>query len=356
MRARADLPYLPSAGYNSGQRGNAGQAVRLGGATAVGIEAVGDRPLDVSVVVVSYNTAALLRQCLRSILADPGPSREVLVVDNASTDGSPQMVADEFPDVRLITNAGNVGFSRANNQALERSSGRYACLLNSDAELRPGCLAAMVAYLDAHPRVGVLGPRLVYADGTPQPSRRRFPTLATAFVESTILQRWWPGADVLRRYYLSDVPDDRPQEVDWVTGACLMVRREAMAQVGLLDERFFMYSEELDWCRRIKAAGWRVAYTPDAVVVHHESRSAEQNLARRSILFHDSKCRYFAKYHGPLWGGILRLFIFLTFVYQYVEEGLKYVLGHRRPLRRQRLAMIREVLGWQARRLVGLRT
>ena len=331
-------------------------AAVTGNEALAGIERVGNQPFDVSIVVVSYNTASLLRQCLRSVRADRGPSREVYVVDNASADGSPQMVAEEFPEVVLLANRENVGFTRANNQALARISGRHACLLNSDAELRPGALAAMVSYLDEHPGVAVVGPRLVYPDGTPQSSRRRFPTVATALVESTVLQRWCPRAGVLRRYYVQDVPDDRAQEVDWVTGACLMVRREAITDVGLLDERFFMYSEELDWCRRMKTAGWRVAYTPEAVVVHHESRSADQNLARRNILFHDSKCRYFAKHHGPVWGALLRLFIFLTFVYQYLEEGLKYVLGHRRPLRRRRLAMLREVLGWQARRLVRMRT
>ena len=315
----------------------------------------GDPSLDLSIVVVSYNTATLLLRCLAAIEADHGPSREVYVVDNASSDGSPGRVAAEFPGVRLIENSANVGFSRANNQALRLSAGRHCCLLNSDAEPRPGALGALVAYLDAHPSVGLVGPRLINSDGTTQSSRRRFPTRATAFVESFVLQPWFQGSRLLRLYYLSDVPDDRDQEVDWVTGACMVVRREAMEQSGLLDEQFFMYSEELDWCFRIKAAGWRVAYTPAAVVVHHESKSAEQNLAQRNILFNDSKCRYFGKRYGPAWAAALRVFILSTFVCQCAVEAAKWLLGHRRSLRRQRLAMLREVLRWQARRLLGTR-
>ena len=312
------------------------------------VQATPTRPasglVDVSIVVVSYNTAALLRTCLRSIRADVGPSREVFVVDNASTDGSAEVVRTEFPDVRLIGNATNVGFTRANNQALRLARGRYLLLLNPDAELRPGSLAALVDYLDANPGVGVVGPRLYYPDGALQSSRRRFPTLATGFVESTVLQRWLPRLDLLARYYCDDLPSDRVCEVDWVVGACMLVRSEAAAQVGYLDERFFMYSEELDWCRRLKSAGWGVAYTPDAEVVHHESRSAEQNLARRDILFNESKVRYFAKHYGRFWGGALRCHIFLTFVAQVVEEAAKWLLGHKRELRRRRLTKLGEVL------------
>lgn len=311
---------------------------------------------DVSIVVVSYNTVALLRQCLQAALpanrTPASPTREILVVDNASTDGSAAMVLAEFPTVQLIANERNVGFTRANNQALAVADGRYLCLINPDAELRPGALDALVAYLDTHPTTGVVGPRLLYPDGSPQPSRRRFPSLATGFVESTVLQRWPANSRLLRRYYVADRPDDQTQEVDWLTGACFIVRRAAAEQVGYFDERFFMYSEELDWCRRIRAAGWRVVYLPEAVVIHHESRSAEQNLARRNILFNDSKCRYFAKYHGSFWGEALRAFIFATFLYQFAEEGVKLLLGHKRDLRRRRLAMIGQVLAWQTRRLI----
>jgi N-acetylglucosaminyl-diphospho-decaprenol L-rhamnosyltransferase len=312
-----------------------------------------DPALAVSVVVVSYNTAALLRNCLESIGQADDVSREVFVVDNASTDGSAALVANEFPAVRLVPNATNVGFTRANNQALRQARGRYLLLLNPDAELRPGALATLVAYLDSHPNVGVVGPRLYYPDGAVQSSRRRFPTLATGFVESTVLQSWMPRAGVLCRYYCEDLPDDRSHEVDWLIGACLLVRREAVAPIGLFDERFFMYSEETDWCRRIKLAGWSVVYNPEAVVIHHESRSAGQNPARRDIMFSDSKVEYYAKHFGAGWGRLLRLHLFGSFAWRYAEEGLKYLVGHKRTLRRKRLRELGEVLGAQARALVG---
>jgi N-acetylglucosaminyl-diphospho-decaprenol L-rhamnosyltransferase len=309
--------------------------------------------IDVSIVVVSYNTAALLRQCLDSIRANSGPRREVFVVDNASTDESAALVGAEFPEIRLIANTSNVGFTRANNQALRLARGRHLLLLNPDAELRPGALAALVAYLDANLDVGVVGPRLYYPDGKIQSSRRRFPTLATGFVESTILQRWFPRLALLCRFYCDDLPTDRVCDVDWVVGACMLVRGDVAARVGLLDERFFMYSEELDWCRRIRTAGWRVAYTPDAEVVHHESRSAEQNLSRRDILFNESKVKYFAKHFGGFWGALLNCHIFLMFAALYAEEGAKWLLGHKRDLRRGRLARLGEVLRAQARGMLG---
>jgi len=265
------------------------------------------------------------------------------------------MVAAEFPAVRLIQSE-NVGFARANNQALRLARGEFALLLNPDAELAPGSLETMVAFARESWEVGVVGPRLVFGDGQPQPSRRRFPTPATLFVESTVLQQLFPRAGLLRGFYVADIPDDTMQDVDWLVGACLLVRRAAIAQVGLLDERFFMYSEETDWCLRMRRAGWRVVYLPAARVTHHEARSSEQNLARRNIAFNESKCLYAAKHFGPALALVLRVFILATFVYQYCEESAKLVVGHKRDLRRGRLAMLRQVISWQARHLVEVRT
>lgn len=302
-------------------------------------------------VVVSWNVEALLRIGLRSVcdeLAEKEStsalSAQIFVVDNASHDGTVDMVTREFPQVSLIANQSNVGFTRGNNQALRLAKGRYLCLLNPDCEVLPGALRAMIDYLDAHPTVGAVGPRLIFPDGSPQSSRRRFPTLRTAFVESTILQRWFGNSRVVRDYHCADRADDLAQEVDWLVGACLMIRREALEQVGLLDEGYFMYSEELDWCYRARQAGWKIVYLPEATVVHHEGKSSEQNLASRDIHFHDSKCRFFSKHHGPAQGMLLRVFIFLTFLYQIVEESLKFVLvAGNREMRRHRLAALAQV-------------
>lgn len=309
--------------------------------------------IDLSVLIVSWNVAPLLRRCLASIVASPGVSVhaaegalriELIVVDNASRDESLAMLAHEFPWARVIRNPVNVGFTRANNQALARARGRYVLFLNPDAEVMGDALQTMVHYMDAHPDVGALGPQLRYPDGRVQPSRRRFPTLATAFLESTLLHQWWPNNPVARRYHLADQPDDREQEVDWLVGACLLVRREAIEQVGGFDERYFMYSEELDWCRRARAAGWRIVYLPTAQVIHHEGKSSEQAMAARHIHFNTSKVLYFQKYYGRFAAELVRLFLLATYLYQWGEEAAKWLVGHKRPLRQERMAAYAAVL------------
>jgi len=314
-------------------------------------------PPDLSIVVVNWNTRDHLERCLRSIerssSTTSSPAVEVIVVDNASSDGSQAMVRASFPSVHLIANATNLGFTAANNQGLRHARGRYLMLLNPDTEVLDDALAAMVRYLDDHPDVGVVGPRLLNPDGTAQSSRRRFPTLATTFIESTVLQRYLPNHPLLRRYYVLDRSDDETQEVDWLVGACLAVRREAVEEVGLLDEGFFMYSEELDWCRRIVGAGWKIVYLPTARVVHWGGASSERDVLHRHIYFQDSKCRYVARYHGVWASRALRLFLFGTYMFQLLEEGAKWLLGHKRPLRASRLGVLSGYLRWQMRRWLG---
>ena len=297
--------------------------------------------IELSVSVISYRTPVLLKQCLEALEAErTSVDMDVTVVDNASGDGSADMVADQFPWARIIRNRRNVGFGAAHNQALRRATGRYWLVLNSDAAPRPGALRVLVDFLEANPRVAVAGPRLRYPDGTVQPSRRRFPTVATLFVESTQIQRFIPRNPVLQRYYLADRSDDEPQDVDWLVGACLCVRASAAAEVGLFDESFFMYSEELDWSRRFRAAGWRVAYVPSAEVVHLEGGSSRLDLVARDRMFQASKLRYAAKWHGRWVAHALRAYLVLEYVARGMEEGLKLALGSRVPERRARLRVI----------------
>ncbi len=304
--------------------------------------------MDLSVIIVSWNVADFLRRCLESLREEAARlgtlSLETIVVDNASSDGTQEMMRASFPEVRLIANQDNRGFTGANNQGIAASGGRYLLLLNPDCELMPGALRAMADQMDSDSRVGVTGPQLLNTDGSHQSSRRRFPTLLTALIESTVLQGYFPHARVLRRYYCEDLPDDETREVDWVVGACFMIRRQAIEEVGTLDEGFFMYSEEMDWCFRIKQAGWKVVYLPVARVVHHYARSSSQDLPHQHIRFQTSKCRYFAKHHGGFQAGLLRSFLWLTYLFQLGREGAKYVLGHKRALRRQRLGLILQVL------------
>jgi N-acetylglucosaminyl-diphospho-decaprenol L-rhamnosyltransferase len=308
---------------------------------------------NLSIVIVSWNVKALLERCLSSLAECSkrnGLWCEIIVVDNASTDGSPEMVQQRFPEVKLIASESNVGFAGANNVGVGHSSGRYILLLNPDTEVIGDALTTMTTYMDSHPDVGALGPKLLFPDGRVQPSRRRFPTLGTAFLESTVLQQWFPRNRVLSDYYILDRSDDEEQDVDWVVGACLLMRRQAWEQVGPLDERLFMYSEELDWCRRLKAAGWRVMYIPSATVVHYEGKSSSQVVPARHTYFQSSKVFYFRKHHGVLAGEALRLFLLATYVYQLCLEATKWLLGHKRPLRRERIAAYLRVLR------TGLRT
>jgi N-acetylglucosaminyl-diphospho-decaprenol L-rhamnosyltransferase len=296
---------------------------------------------DLSISVASYRTPAVLQQCLAALEGERSDLEiEVTVVDNASGDGSADMVATRFPWVRLVRNARNVGFGAAHNQALQLAHGRYLLVLNSDASPRPAALRVLVDYLDAHPGLAVAGPKLLHADGSVQPSRRRFPTLATLFLESTQLQRFSPNNAVLRRYYVADRSDDVSQEVDWLVGACLCIRAQGVEQVGLFDERFFMYSEELDLCRRFRAAGWQVAYVPGAEVVHLEGASTRQDLGARDRQFQASKLEYAEKWHGTAVARALRAYLVLEYIARAGEEGLKLALGSRVDERRARLRVI----------------
>ena len=303
---------------------------------------------DVSIVIVSYNVASLLEGCLRSIFDRPadGLTVELIVVDNASADHSPAFVQQHFPQVRLIANNENYGFPAACNQGWKIATGRYIFFFNPDALLAPDALSRLVGFMEQHPEIGISGPLLRYGDGSLQSSRRRFPTLPLALVESTILQRYPPfkNLPMFKRFYFEDVPPDQAHPVDWLVGAALLIRREVLTQTAGFDERFFMYSEEIDLCQRAKRLGWQVWFVPEAVVTHLEGRSSGQNVPRRHINFNTSKISYFRKHNGPVAGFMLRQFLLATYIFQFAEEGLKLLLGHKPDLRRERLAMIRQIV------------
>jgi N-acetylglucosaminyl-diphospho-decaprenol L-rhamnosyltransferase len=231
--------------------------------------------IDLSIVILNWNVRELLDRCLASLRSDHY-ALEIIVVDNASHDDSVTMVRAKYPQVTLIVNTGNRGFTGGNNQGIEASHGRYVLVLNPDTEVLADALDRLVRYLDDHPEVGVLGPQLLNPDRSIQSSRRRFPTLATAFFESTWLQGLAPRG-ILTHYYMDDVPLDHAHEVDWLNGAGTVFRREVIDQVGGYDaQNFFMYSEELDLCRRVKEAGWKIVYLPEARVIHYVGQSSDQ--------------------------------------------------------------------------------
>lgn len=303
--------------------------------------------LECSVIIVSWNVRELLRRCLESVrreLAANAVSAEIIVVDNASTDGSPAMARAEFPEAELIETGANLGFAGGVNAGLARAQGRWLLILNPDTELAPAALATLLHWAERLPGAAVVGPQLRYPDGSLQSSRRRLPTPLTYFFESTLLARWWPGNPWARRYHLANRPAEAQQRVDWLVGAALLVRRDAAEAAGPLDARFWMYSEELEWQRRLGAHGG-VWYVPQAVIIHHEGRSSEQAPLRKHLAFQRSKLRYAALAHGPALATALHLFLLATYGLDWLTEAAKWALGHKRELRRERLAIYGAVVG-----------
>lgn len=295
-----------------------------------------------SIIIVSWNVRELLAACLAALPRGP----QVIVVDNASADDSAEMVRARFPDVVLLANRENRGFTGGNNDGLKLAAGQLILFLNPDTVVDADALPLMVDYLEAHPAVGVVGPQLRYGDGTLQSSRRRFPTLMTALMESAPLAWHWPAAfnPWARRYRMDDQSPGQTQEVDWLVGAALLTRREVLDGAGAFDEGYFMYSEELDWQRHVKQAGWKIVYLPDAVITHYEGKSSEQAVAARHIRFNRSKVRYFEKHHGELAATTLRLALLAMFAVEWLLEAAKYVLGSQRPLRQSRMSAYGELL------------
>lgn len=318
---------------------------------------------DLAIIIVTWNVRDLLQRCLNAVVAslDAGGLRAtILVVDNASSDGTAAMLRAEFPQVQVIAPGHNLGFAGGNNLALrtlfavqpDADAARpapYVLLLNPDTEPERDALPRLVAYLAAHPDIMVVGPQLRYADGAIQSSRRRFPTRLTYFWESTPLERLWPGNPWARRYHCADLSPAIEQRVDWLVGAALLVRRAAIERAGLLDEGFFMYSEELEWQWRIQrsaGAGGNpaVAYLPAAVVTHYEGKSSEQDVPQRHVRFQRSKLRLAQLQYGRLFATLLRLFLLLGYGWELGSEAAKLLLGHRRELRRRRIGVYATIL------------
>lgn len=266
--------------------------------------------LDLSVIIVNWNARDFLAACLDSVLAEGCTlALEIWVVDNASSDGSAALVRERYPGVNLIANAHNLGFAAANNQGLARAAGRHAILLNPDTVVKPGTLARMVGFLDAHPHVGVVGAKQVLPRGPIQGGTAGYePSLWTVFNYSFFLSklapRFFRGFWLARSQYLNG----EPILVDWVSGAALMVRMEAARQAGAMDEHYFMYAEDVDWCRRLREAGWQVFCLPDVSVVHYIGRSIRQRGRAFFAVNVYSLDRYYRSRYNELGVRLLHLF------------------------------------------------
>jgi GT2 family glycosyltransferase len=257
--------------------------------------------MDLSIVLVNWNTKDLLLRCLQTIQEDTRSlSTEIIVVDNASSDGSVSAVRQQFPSVRIVENETNQGFARANNIGIGLAHGNYVCLINSDVELIPECLPRMFHYMEDHRKIGILGPRVLNSDLTLQPSCKNAPTLWTTFCRAAGLDTLLPNSEFFASEQMVLRNLNRIRAVDIVSGCFWMVRAKALSQVGGLDETYFMYSEDKDWCVRFWKAGWQVVYFPEAQAIHFGGSSSSSDPLRFSVEMCRANLQYWKKHHGAI--------------------------------------------------------
>ncbi len=277
--------------------------------------------MNVSIIIVNWNTKALLLQCLESLSTRSGQyTIEIIVVDNASSDGSVEAVKNSFPQVTVIRNEANFGFAKATNIGLQSSSGRYACLVNSDVVIRDDCIDRLCEYMDQHPSIGISGPRLLNSDLSMQPSCKYFPSLWNNLCVTLGLYKLFPQSAFFSSEHMWFFAHNEIKYVDVLVGAFLMVRRKAIDQVGLLDERFFIYGEETDWCRRFWNAGWKIVFNPQGEAIHFGAGSSSADPGRFSRELYRSKRIYWKKNHSFLTQTVFMLISLLN-------QGMRLLRG-----------------------------
>jgi GT2 family glycosyltransferase len=311
-----------------------------------------------SIIIVNWNTKDLLLQCLESVYQTiEGIETEVFVVDNGSMDGSGSIFAsgERFPEVKFIGNEMNLGFARANNQALRKAKGKYVLLLNPDTQVKEEAIYRLVSFMEAHPEAGGAGAQLLNADGSKQNSIANFPSLVTELFNKSLL-RWlfpkaFPGKE--RNY-------PEPVEVDSVIGACMMVKREAVDQVGLFDEDYFLFLEETDWCCRVKRAGWKIYHVPQSEVYHFQGKGAELEKAKAKVEYYRSRYHFFEKNRGSLHWFILLIGLVAKLMFNLVLTGFLCLLTFVRVEKwRRRFSVYAYLMWWHLKRCpkgMGLRS
>ena len=291
--------------------------------------------MKLSVVIVSYNVKYHLEQCIRSVIkASEGLDADIWVVDNASSDNSVGYLQANFPDVNFISNTENVGFSKANNQAIRKSKGEYVLLLNPDTIVAEDTLKGCVEFLDAHPQVGATGVRMLNADGTFAPeSRRGLPTPFTSFCKMTGLSSLFPKSRIFGRYYMKYLDENKANPVEVLSGAFNMLRRKALDQIGLLDEDFFMYGEDIDLSYRMLIGGWQNYYLPYNIL-HYKGESTEKSSFRYVHVFYNAMLIFFNKHFGKkylLVGYLIRLAVIFRAMMDMLIRLLNRILPKKKP-------------------------
>ena len=278
--------------------------------------------IDLSIIIVNWNTKDLLAQCLKSLEQTLQRLKmEVYVVDNGSVDRSVELMKEKFPEVIVIQNPTNLGFAKANNQAMKRSKGKYILLLNPDTQVKEGVVENLTHFMDAHPEVGIAGAKLLNSDGSKQNSIANLPSLATELLNKSLLRLLFPKTFLGKERNISE-----PIEVDSIIGACMMVRREAMEQVGLLDEEYFLFLEETDWCYRLKKAGWKVYHVPQAEVYHFQGKSAEKDKKRAKVEYYRSRYQFFKKNRGSWQWFVLLIGLLIKLGFEFLSMGIACIL------------------------------
>jgi GT2 family glycosyltransferase len=307
--------------------------------------------MDLSVVIVGWNARHYLELCLESLAAAPlRRSLEILVVDNASTDGSAEMIEARFPYVNLIRSTENLGFAKGNNVAIRQCQGRYIALVNPDVIVFPGCLDALADFLDQNPKVGNVGPRVFNPDMTMQSTCRRFPTLWNNFCSATALASKFKGSRLFAGEHMFYFPHDRTLAVDVLVGCFSMIRREAFEAVGLLDEDLFMYGDDVDWCRRCWNAGWEVIFYPGAQAIHDRGKITAPYPVRFAVAQQRSVIHYWKKHHSLLGVLGIRGIILFHHLLRYTVASLSILARSRQTAQRE---VARQVSGACLRELVS---
>jgi len=264
-----------------------------------------ENKMELSIIIVSWNVRDDLVRCLRSIEENrPRAEFEIIVVDNASSDGTVESIKRDFPKVTIIANNENRGFAAANNQGIKKARGRYLLFLNPDTIVHPLSLDVLMNFMDGNSNAGACGPKLLNRDGTTQPSTRRFPTFRGALYRHTVLRFLGIFRSEYEKLLMKDFNYDGQADVDQLSGAALMVRRPVINEVGIMDENFFMFYEEVDLCYRLKQAGWRSVFIPEAVITHLSGRSAEDIPVKIRIMKLTSMLKFFRKHRGKLITGL----------------------------------------------------
>jgi GT2 family glycosyltransferase len=289
------------------------------------------RDMDISVVITSWNTKSLLLECVESILSETQvPSIEVIVVDNASTDGSPEAVEEKFSNVKVVRNERNLGFAKANNIGIKLSVGRYISLVNSDVRVLKGCFDRLYQYMEEYPAVGIAGPKMLNSDMTVQRTCRRFPTLWSTFCCAVGLDKVFPKSYTFGGEARFFYPDDEIGAVDVLTGCFWILRREAVKQVGLLNEAFFFYGEDLDWCKRFWSAGWKIVFFPNAQAIHYGGTSSSQAPTIFAIEKEKATLQYWKEHFSRFSKSILLCIMWLHHIIRIINGCFLYFLNRRK--------------------------